>query len=422
MCCDKSTPSTTSYATSLKPNDVLLGRGVPYFTYSGNVSFRELAKERKHQYSTCGNRDMKHQLAQDIITIIAERDDRFLREIIDPIEATALGVSPGTKAWAHVDTSTIVQKLKQAMREPDTHPSQSETGNNSKKISSTPRSSDFISVNNLATTGSSVGVIPIDHILDVNHHAKDCEHIMIEKQHIINNLMKRRQHIAVKQEIAGIKLQSLASSHNDSVHLMKQLYHQDLERNALNQQEELASRLYHDTHRHQTLAMTSPDVTTLHSMFPDLFTALLSTLPPRSSPSMLTTTIRNILLQQQGQGIEFAPHQLDFHNQSLSSYLCQFSYNLKSKDDAFKTIFPGLQNVTENVLRNEVKKRKAAASLPATLTPGSLCSHLSSSESVKPLFLQLKRNHEKNYHFIFDTNNVSDHSKKAKISFVSSQS
>jgi hypothetical protein len=296
----------TAYTISLNPNDVLLGRGVPYFTYSGNVRFRELAQERKHQYSTCGSREMKNQLAQDIITIIAERDGRFLREIIDPKEATALGISSGTSVWVHADASTIVQKVKQAMREPDTYPLQSETGNSTKKISFSPKSTDILLTKCPLTKGESNDVKQLDHLVDENrttdckqtksllfqmnhfraealHHVDtqskrshsimtEQEQIMTEKKHIINLLLKRRQENAIRQEIALLKYQSYApSDHYASIQdkvlgqieretvfnfpsiskkLTKQLFYQDLERNLVKQREEEEEdgstlRMYH---------------------------------------------------------------------------------------------------------------------------------------------------------------------------------
>lgn len=107
------------YTTQLHKNDVLLGRGVPVFNYSGNVRFRQIILEFKPRYAAASKHQAKNDITREIIAMIENSNGRFVREVKTSAEAASLGIPRGTKAWALVDDDAKVLKVKQALREPN---------------------------------------------------------------------------------------------------------------------------------------------------------------------------------------------------------------------------------------------------------------------------------------------------------------
>lgn len=119
-------PTSARFTTVIHENDVLLGRGVPVFTYPGNVRFRQLVTERKGRYTSSCRHQVKSDISREIISIVLERGGRFVREVKTSAEWEALGIPKGTKAYVFVDDTTIEQKVKQALREPDSSSAQND--------------------------------------------------------------------------------------------------------------------------------------------------------------------------------------------------------------------------------------------------------------------------------------------------------
>jgi hypothetical protein len=111
--------SSSSFIVELNSNDVLFGRGAPSIGNEGNVRFRRLVQARKLEYINTGKRQIKDMIARQIIETIAERDGRFVRKIESLVEAEEMGVPSGVGAWVLVDDATVLQKVKQALRDRD---------------------------------------------------------------------------------------------------------------------------------------------------------------------------------------------------------------------------------------------------------------------------------------------------------------
>lgn len=116
-----------SYTTQLHKNDVLLGRGVPVFNYSGNIRFRQIISEFKPRYSAASKHKMKNKITREIIEVIENSNGRFVREVKTSAEAASLCITRGTKAWAIVDEDAKILKVKQALREPNLKEDSSDT-------------------------------------------------------------------------------------------------------------------------------------------------------------------------------------------------------------------------------------------------------------------------------------------------------
>lgn len=119
---NRTTSQQQLYTTEITNDDVLLGRGIPITNYSGNVRFRQLVVERKEMYCSTCQHQIKNELAREIIKIIKdENGGRFIREIKTTAEAKELGITSSIKDmkhWVILDDKTIMQKVKQALREP----------------------------------------------------------------------------------------------------------------------------------------------------------------------------------------------------------------------------------------------------------------------------------------------------------------
>jgi hypothetical protein len=110
------------FTTEIRHNDVLSGRGVPIINHPGNRRFRRLVLDRKREYASSCRHQFKNEIALQIIKTIKDEGGRFIKEVKTSAEATLLGIPRGTKAWAFNDDKQIMQKVKQALREPDSNP------------------------------------------------------------------------------------------------------------------------------------------------------------------------------------------------------------------------------------------------------------------------------------------------------------
>jgi hypothetical protein len=110
----------SSIITQLSENDVLLGRGEPSILNEGNIRFRQLVQSRKLEYLDADKRKTKDWIARQVVQAISSKQGRFLRRIRSPVEAVQMGVPEGVKAWVRAHEGTIIQKVKQALRNPAT--------------------------------------------------------------------------------------------------------------------------------------------------------------------------------------------------------------------------------------------------------------------------------------------------------------
>lgn len=94
------------YIVTLKPDDVILGRGAGPNEHSGNIAFREIVLDLKPSYNATVNRKMKSHIASKVIKAIRARGGRFLKR------------APGREDEVFVlaDEDVIVEKAKQALR------------------------------------------------------------------------------------------------------------------------------------------------------------------------------------------------------------------------------------------------------------------------------------------------------------------
>jgi len=106
-----------AFVTSPTDNDILLGRGRFLIKYPGNVAFRELARPRKSEYAQASTRGAKDQIARELLQEVAKRNGRFLRKIVSPEEARALGAPEGGEAWKVIIESEAMEKAKQTLRD-----------------------------------------------------------------------------------------------------------------------------------------------------------------------------------------------------------------------------------------------------------------------------------------------------------------
>jgi hypothetical protein len=111
---------SSGVVTQLSPNDVLLGRGEPSILNEGNIRFRQLVQSRKLEYLDADKRKIKDWIARQVVQAISFKQGRFLRRITSPVEAMQMGVPEGVKAWVRAHDEAIIQKVKQALRNPAT--------------------------------------------------------------------------------------------------------------------------------------------------------------------------------------------------------------------------------------------------------------------------------------------------------------
>jgi hypothetical protein len=110
----------SGFVIVLAPNDVLLGRGAFSIGNEGNVRFRQLVQSRKVEYRNTSKRQIKDWIARQVVQAISFKKGRFLRRIESLVEAEQMGVPEGVQVWVPVDEGTIIQKVKQALRDRDT--------------------------------------------------------------------------------------------------------------------------------------------------------------------------------------------------------------------------------------------------------------------------------------------------------------
>jgi hypothetical protein len=107
------------YTTQLCETDVILGRGLSALKHPGNIFFRNVIKEKRVLYSSSCRRQFKKDVAQEVLSILLERNTRFVREVKSSDEKIEIGFSPdyNGKIWIIADEPTILQKIKQSLRE-----------------------------------------------------------------------------------------------------------------------------------------------------------------------------------------------------------------------------------------------------------------------------------------------------------------
>jgi hypothetical protein len=115
----KSAVAPAQFVTEILPDDILLGRGAPMIRNEGNARFREIVSARKKDYMSSGRHHVKNEIAKQVLDVIAHRHGRFLRKVDSPEEAIKLGVPKGMQAWVLADNDTILEKVKQALRDKD---------------------------------------------------------------------------------------------------------------------------------------------------------------------------------------------------------------------------------------------------------------------------------------------------------------
>jgi hypothetical protein len=88
--------------TDLKPDDVVLGRGMGPYEHTGNAKFREIICDFRSEYLAANKRMTKDKIAHKAIQIIKARKGRFIRKM--------------EYVYVIVDEKTAVEKTKQALR------------------------------------------------------------------------------------------------------------------------------------------------------------------------------------------------------------------------------------------------------------------------------------------------------------------
>jgi len=101
------------FITELKKIDVLCGRGSGPNERVGNSNYRDLVMRRKVEYHNLPSRDYKRKqrIAQEIIEVIHSQGGRFVKLApnIEQIE--------GQEKYVLVDSTTVLEKTKQALRQ-----------------------------------------------------------------------------------------------------------------------------------------------------------------------------------------------------------------------------------------------------------------------------------------------------------------
>ena len=126
------------YILELNANDVLFGRGAPAILNDGNRRFRALVSSKKGEYMSTAKRAKKDKIARSILETIAGRGGRFLRRVESLVEAEELGIPSGATAWVRVDETSIMLKIKQALRDRDSDQDEGEDMNISARVAGNP--------------------------------------------------------------------------------------------------------------------------------------------------------------------------------------------------------------------------------------------------------------------------------------------
>lgn len=106
---------------SLRPSDVLCGRGSGPNDHPGNIAFRQIIMSRKVAYLSTTSRADKARIAQEIVDRVergcgASEPGRFLRKM-QAAELKERGYDREDDVWVVVDRATALEKAKQALRQ-----------------------------------------------------------------------------------------------------------------------------------------------------------------------------------------------------------------------------------------------------------------------------------------------------------------
>ena len=105
------------WALSLRPTDVLFGRGCGPSSNEGNIFYRHLVTQRKHQYKNSKTREEKNRIATEIFNAIQARGGRFLRDGSN-MDRKHFDIPESIQVvWIVVDKKTCLDKIKQALRQ-----------------------------------------------------------------------------------------------------------------------------------------------------------------------------------------------------------------------------------------------------------------------------------------------------------------
>ena len=115
------TPEVDGAIRSLRPSDVLCGRGSGPNDHPGNIAFRQIILSRKVDYMTAKARTDKARIAQEIVDRVergcgASEPGRFLRKM-QAEELKERGYDREDDVWVVVDRATALEKAKQALRQ-----------------------------------------------------------------------------------------------------------------------------------------------------------------------------------------------------------------------------------------------------------------------------------------------------------------
>jgi hypothetical protein len=121
--------SQNQLVTSIRPTDVLLGRG-NHVKNPGSEKFRNLVLSRSIEYWSCNNNITKDIIARQIIDEVSSLGGRFLRKIKKESthdvpdggppgagDKTSNTKSESTEEWETADMETILVKVKQTFRD-----------------------------------------------------------------------------------------------------------------------------------------------------------------------------------------------------------------------------------------------------------------------------------------------------------------
>lgn len=106
---------------SLRPSDVLCGRGSGPNDHPGNIAFRQIILSRKVDYLSTTSRADKARIAQEIVDRVergcgASEPGRFLRKM-QAAELKERGYDREDDVWVVADRATALEKAKQALRQ-----------------------------------------------------------------------------------------------------------------------------------------------------------------------------------------------------------------------------------------------------------------------------------------------------------------
>lgn len=115
------TPEVDGAIRSLRPSDVLCGRGSGPNDHPGNIAFRQIIMSRKVAYLSTTSRADKARIAQEIVDRVergcgASEPGRFLRKM-QAAELKERGYDREDDVWVVVDRATALEKAKQALRQ-----------------------------------------------------------------------------------------------------------------------------------------------------------------------------------------------------------------------------------------------------------------------------------------------------------------